>query len=365
MSATWGKNFKVSIFGESHGSHIGIVIDGIPAGTEIDMDYINSEMERRAPGRNRMSTARNEDDRPEIISGVFNGRATGAPVTMIIKNRDHRSKDYSQIKDIMRPGHADYTANKKYGGYNDYRGGGHFSGRITAPLVFAGAIARKILEDRGVFIGCHVQSIGSVCDRKFQYEDMTREVFSELRNERIPLLDSEKSALMEKEVEEARLLKDSIGGVAECAVIGVGAGVGNPFFESVESVISSMMFSIPAVKGIEFGSGFEMAKMKGSSANDSFYFDNGDVKTKTNHNGGINGGITNGMPVVFRLAIKPTSSIALKQNTINIKTGENVEFELTGRHDPVIVLRAVPVIEAATAICILDMMIQRELDGLF
>lgn len=354
MSATWGKNFKISIFGESHGSHIGIVIDGIPSGTEIDMEYIMKEMKRRAPGRDLLSTQRKEEDIPQIISGVFNGYATGAPLTMIIKNKDHRSKDYSKIKDVMRPGHADYSAYVKYDGYNDYRGSGHFSGRITAPIVFVGAIARKILENKKIYIGSHAQRIGMVEDRLFEDGDLTKEKFDDLRTERIPLLnDIEKEATLE--IENAKKEGDSIGGVVECAIIGLKAGIGSPFFGSVESVISSMMFSIPAVKGIEFGSGFEIAKMKGSMANDEFYCEDKRIKTKTNHNGGINGGITNGMPIVFRLAIKPPSSISKVQNTINISTGKETTLSVEGRHDPIIIPRAIPVIEAATAICILDM----------
>lgn len=356
MSATWGNNFRVSIFGESHGSYIGIVIDGIPSGIEINFERILEEMNRRAPGKNNISTSRKEDDIPEIVSGVFNGYTTGAPLTAIIKNKDHRSKDYSQIKYILRPGHADYTSYIKYKGYNDYRGSGHFSGRITAPLVFAGAIAKQILEKKGIYIASHILSVKDIEDEKFSEETLTVEKFRELNRSKISLLNIEKEEDIKKSILEAKKEGDSLGGIVECAAIGVEAGIGEPFFDSVESKISSIVFSIPAIKGIEFGSGFEITKMKGSDTNDSFYFDEDkSVKTRTNHNGGINGGISNGMPIIFRAAIKPTPSISIKQKTINIKSGENAELELKGRHDPIIVPRVTVVLESVMAIALLDL----------
>lgn len=356
MSATWGKNFKVSIFGESHGSHIGIVIDGITPGVKIDFENILEEMGRRAPGKSNISTSRKEEDFPEIISGLFNGYTTGAPLTAIIKNKDHRSKDYSQLKDIMRPGHADYTSKIKYNAYNDYRGSGHFSGRITAPLVFAGAIAKQILQENGIYIASHILSVGNIKDDRFSEGTLSKEEFDKLKKKKLALLNSNKEDEIRELILKTKEEGDSLGGVVECAAIGIEAGIGDPFFDSVESVISSIVFSVPAVKGIEFGLGFDMSKMKGSEANDEFYFDdNKNVKTKTNHNGGINGGITNGMPVIFSAAIKPTSSIAKKQDTINVRTKENTQLELTGRHDPIIVPRVMVVLESVMAIAILDL----------
>lgn len=359
MSATWGKNFRVTIFGESHGDCIGVVIDGIPSGTVIDIEYINREMKRRAPGQNKISTLRKEDDTVEIISGIFEGRTTGAPFTIIIKNRDHISKDYSKIKDLMRPGHADYTSSKKYKGFNDYRGSGHFSGRITAPLVFAGTIARQILEQKGIYIGSHIESVESIVDNRFEVLPSIQ-LLKDLRDKRLPLIKSELEHRIIDLIDKVKKEGDSVGGVVECAIIGINAGVGDPFFESVESVLSSILFSIPSIKGVEFGSGFEISKMKGSQANDEFFYaDDGSVRTKTNNNGGINGGITNGMPIVFRVAVKPPSSIARVQDTINISTYKNQKIEVTGRHDPIIVPRIIPVIEAVSAIAVLDMIMGR------
>lgn len=354
MTATWGRRLKVNIFGESHGSHIGITIDGLPSGFTIDMEEIRRQMKRRAPGRDKMSTARKEEDSPEIISGIFEGRTTGAPLTMIIKNKDQRSRDYSKTKDVLRPSHADYSARMRYDGYNDYRGGGHFSGRLTAGLVFAGSIARQILEKKNIHIGSHIRSVMEIEDAKFTKETLDKGVFEELSKERLPLLEKDKEKYIENKVAEAKKNLDSVGGKIEVATIGLKAGIGDPFFESLESIISSMMFSIPAVKGIEFGSGFDLAKMYASEANDEFYIENGEIKTYTNHNGGINGGISNGMPLVFTLAIKPTPSIARVQNSVNMVEKKNTKIEIQGRHDPIILPRAIPVAEAACAIAILD-----------
>ena len=355
MSGMWGNKLKVSIFGESHGAGIGITIDGLPSGVEIDMDEVMNEMARRAPGKSKLSTARKEGDKPEILSGVFEGKTTGTPLCGIIRNSDMHSKDYGKLKDLMRPGHADYTGFVKYHGFNDYRGGGHFSGRITAPLVFAGAICKQVLRNKGINIGAHVKSIGNVKDKSFDEVDLNVDLFNELKTKELPLLMPEKEEEMRNIVLEARQDLDSVGGTIECSVIGVDAGVGNPFFDSVESTLAHLMFSVPAVKGIEFGKGFEMSELRGSQCNDEYYYEDGKVKTYTNNNGGILGGITNGMPILFKVGIKPTPSIAKKQKTIDISTKENSELEIVGRHDPCIVQRAVPVIEAVTAIGILDL----------
>lgn len=360
MSAVWGNNLKISIFGESHGGAIGINIDGLPAGVELDLDAIDKEMKRRAPGRSNLATARKEGDVPEIVSGFFEGKTTGTPLCAIIRNSDTRSKDYGKLKDLMRPGHADYTGKIRYGGFNDYRGGGHFSGRITAPLVFAGAICKKVLALKGIEIGAHIKSIKSQEDKMFDYTDISKETLINLKNMEFPLLDTSKEEDMREVILRAKKDGDSVGGTIECAILGIEAGIGNPFFDSVESTLSHLLFSVPAVKGVEFGLGFDLSKMYGSQSNDDYYYDdNHNVKTKTNNNGGILGGITNGMPIVFSTAIKPTPSISKKQNTINIENEENDELVIQGRHDPCIVQRAVPVIEAVAAIGILDLLKER------
>ena len=312
-------------------------------------------MKRRAPGRNNLSTPRKEADEPEILSGFFQGKTTGTPLCAIIRNNNTKSKDYGKLKDIMRPGHADYTGKIRYNGFNDYRGGGHFSGRITASIVFAGAICKQILEAKGIKIVSHIKSIGTIEDKSFLDEKITEGFINSYMSKELPLMDELKEEAMRKEILLAKEELDSIGGTVECAVLGIEPGIGNPFFDSVESTLAHLMFSIPAVKGIEFGRGFELTQMRGSQANDSMYFSGEKVLTKTNNNGGILGGITNGMPVIFKVAIKPTSSILKSQNTVNINTGEETVLEVNGRHDPCIVQRALPVIEAATAIGILDL----------
>lgn len=357
MSGMWGNKLKVSIFGESHGVGIGITIDGLPSGFEININEILKEMGRRAPGKSKLSTARRETDSPEILSGYFEGKTTGTPLCAIIRNGDQHSKDYGKLKDLMRPGHADYPGNIRYNGFNDYRGGGHFSGRITAPLVFAGAICKQILESRGIFIGSHVKSIGEIEDKSFSEVELTKELLDNLKAKELPLLLSDKEDLMRETILKAKSDLDSVGGTIECTVLGMNPGVGNPFFDSVESTLAHLMFSVPAVKGIEFGKGFEMAKLRGSECNDEYYYDGDKVKTYTNNNGGITGGITNGMPILFKVGIKPTASIAKKQRTINIAEKKDAELEIHGRHDPCIVQRAVPVIEAVTAIGILDLIL--------
>ena len=356
MSGVWGNNLKISIFGESHGTGIGITIDGLPSGIELDLEEIDKEMNRRAPGRNNLSTARKEGDKPEILSGYFEGKTTGTPLCAIIRNSNTKSKDYSKLKDVMRPGHADYTGAIRYDGFNDYRGGGHFSGRITAPLVFAGAICKQILESKGIVIAAHVNSIGRIKDKSFLDVDINEKLISSFNGKELPLINSKLEEAMREEVMKARKDMDSIGGTIECAVLGIKPGIGNPFFDSVESTLAHLMFSVPAVKGIEFGKGFQISEMKGSEANDEYYLEGKTIKTKTNNNGGILGGITNGMPIVFNVAIKPTASIFKEQNTVNIATMEETKLSIEGRHDPCIVQRALPVIEAVTAIGILELM---------
>lgn len=357
MSGMWGNKLKVSIFGESHGAGIGITIDGLPSGIEIDMEEVLKEMARRAPGKSRLSTARKEGDQPEILSGFFEGKTTGTPLCAVIRNSDQHSKDYGKLKDLMRPGHADYPGFIRYNGFNDYRGGGHFSGRITAPLVFAGAVCKQILNIKGINVGAHVKSIGTIYDKSFDEVELTKELLDNLKINELPLLCCEKEEMMRNAILEARSDCDSVGGTIECTVIGIDAGVGNPFFDSVESTLAHLMFSVPAVKGIEFGKGFEMSELRGSQCNDEYYYDGDKVKTYTNNNGGITGGITNGMPILFKVGIKPTPSIAKKQRTIDIGEKKESELIIEGRHDPCIVQRAVPVIEAVTAIGILDLVL--------
>ena len=347
---------KVSIFGESHGNAIGINIDGLPSGLELNLDDIAYEMRRRAPGKSPLSTARSEDDIPEILSGYFNGKTTGTPLCAIIRNTNTRSKDYSLLKDVMRPGHADYSGNIRYNGFNDYRGGGHFSGRITAPLVFAGAVCKQILKEKGIIVAAHVKSIKNIKDKSFIDSTLDLNYLNSLKGFELPLIDKSIEENMRKEILEAKEDMDSVGGTVECGVFGISAGVGNPFFDSVESTLAHLLFSVPAVKGVEFGRGFELTSMRGSEANDEIYYEGGVVKTKTNNNGGILGGITNGMPIIFTTAIKPTSSIGKKQNTINIGSKENTILKVEGRHDPCIVQRAIPVIEAVTAIAICELL---------
>lgn len=356
MSGMWGSKIKLSIFGESHGNAIGITIDGLPAGFSIDMDKIMMEMARRAPGKSSLSTPRKESDIPEILSGYFEGKTTGAPLCAIIRNSNTKSKDYSKLKDVMRPGHADYTGAVRYKGFNDYRGGGHFSGRITAPLVFAGAICKQILEVKGIIVSAHINSIGKIKDCSFLESDISDELLNSFKEKELPLINTKLEDEMRQEILSARSSGDSIGGTIECAILGVSPGIGDPFFDSVESTLAHLMFSVPAVKGIEFGKGFDISKMRGSEANDEYYLENGNIKTKTNNNGGILGGITNGMPIIFNVAIKPTASIFKEQNTVNIVTMEETTLYIEGRHDPCIVQRALPVIEAVAAIGITELM---------
>lgn len=360
MSSTWGKNIRISIFGESHGKAIGVNIDGLPPGVELNFDLIKREMERRAPGRKTTSSKRQEDDEIEILSGYFNNRTTGTPLCAIIRNTDVRSRDYSLMEDIMRPSHGDYPGHIRYKGYNDYRGGGHFSGRLTAPLVFAGDIAKQILSQNGIIIGSHILSIGNVKDENFDYINTREEDLLNLWNSDLPVIDNKKAKEIKDLILKVKEEQDSIGGTIETMVLNLSPGIGSPFFDSIESTIASLLFSVPGVKGVEFGKGFGISKMKGSEANDEMYIEEGQVKTYTNNNGGILGGISNGMPIIFRTAFKPTPSIGKQQNTIDINKRENTQLEIEGRHDPCIVPRAIPVVEAVAALALLDLIMDVE-----
>lgn len=362
MGANFGKNYCISIFGESHGNALGINIDGIPAGTELNLDFISEEMKRRASGKSELTTSRTEKDEFEILSGFVNGRTTGTPLAMIIRNTNQKSKDYGEIAKKPRPGHADWAGLSRYNGFNDIRGGGHFSGRITAPLVFAGAVAKQILKEKGILIAAHVKLIKDIQDRDFEEKDITQENINRLRNMILPVLNENIVPDMEKTILKAKEEKNSVGGIVEIMITGIKAGIGDPFFESMESELSRMIFSIPAIKGIEFGAGFDIAKMTGYEANDEMYYDEkGDVKTYTNNNGGITGGITNGMPINFKVAVKPPASIGKKQRTVNIETKKNDFLEIIGRHDPCIVPRIVVVLEAAAAIVVMDRIMETEI----
>ncbi len=353
MSSSWGKKVTVTVFGESHGQAIGVTIDGIKSGLKLDFEYISSYMQRRAPGKNKFSTQRKESDLPEIISGVLNGITTGFPITAIIKNTNQHSNDYSRLL-VPRPGHADYTAYIKYGGFADMRGGGHFSGRLTAPLVFAGAICALALKEQNIEIGAHALNIAGIYDESYDYTCLCSDTLLKTKKSEYPVLNNDSLLKMQQKIDLAFSNSDSVGGIIECGAVNLPAGLGNPMFESVESLLSSILFSVPAVKGVEFGAGFGVAEMTGSTCNDEFYYDNKTVKTKTNNNGGINGGITNGMPLIFKVAIKPTPSVSQPQNSINLEKECNEVLEIKGRHDPCIVFRAVPVIEAVTAIALLN-----------
>lgn len=351
MSCSFGEKFKITIFGQSHSDAIGVVIDGIPAGITLDMQKLDAFMSRRAPGRNAYSTKRNEADRPEILSGIVDGITCGAPICAVIRNTDQHSKDYTKLKTLPRPSHSDYAAFMKYNGFNDIRGGGNFSGRMTAPMCFAGAVAMQILEEKGIKIAAHIEKIAGVCDASF---DPVKPDLCAVEKD-FPLIDRGVKDEMLDAIESARADGDSVGGVIECAVTGMPVGIGDPMFGGVENVLSQAVFAIPAIKGIEFGNGFDSADLTGSRNNDEFVVTDGKITTKTNNHGGILGGLTSGMPVIFRVAVKPTPSIAKPQMTVNLSTISPEELVIEGRHDPCIVPRAVPCVEAATAIAILNL----------
>ena len=350
MSSTYGKNLKLSIFGQSHGAAIGMTLDGIPAGLPVDTETLQAFLNRRAPGQNDWSTPRKEEDRPEFLAGITDRKTCGAPIAAVIHNTNTRSKDYSGLKDCPRPGHADYTAQMKYGGNQDVAGGGHFSGRLTAPLCIAGGLCKQWLELEGIKIGAHILSIAAISDNAF--DPLSPQL--ELVGPDFPVINPESGMMMVSAIADARSDGDSVGGMIECAVTGLPAGLGDPMFDGMESRIASIIYGIPAVKCVEFGAGKDVAFLRGSENNDAYALENGAVTTLTNHCGGILGGITNGMPLIFKTAIKPTPSISLPQQSISLTRCENITLQVQGRHDPCIVPRAVPVIEAAAAIAIFD-----------
>lgn len=359
MSSLWNNGISISIFGESHGKAIGVVLDNLPSGETIDMDAVLSFMARRAPKDDLTSTQRREKDIPVVLSGVLDGRTTGAPLAAIIENSDAHSSDYSELKELARPGHADYTGYLRYHGFNDVRGSGHFSGRLTAPLTFAGAVCAQILERRGIYTAGHIYALKGIHDTPFDTCALSKEDILELRSHAFPVIDQQAELLMRSEIERARLDCNSIGGVVEICTIGFPAGVGSPMFDGLENAISSIVFGIPAVKGLEFGIGFEAAQLYGSQNNDEFYVDEaGTIKTKTNHHGGILGGISTGMPISLKIAFKPTPSISKEQKTVNFLKKENAVLTVRGRHDPCIVPRAVPAAESAVNIALLGQMVK-------
>ena len=352
---SFGNSITVTLFGESHGPQIGAVLDGIAPGIDIDMEFILHQLELRKP-QGLISTTRVEADIPTIVSGVFEGKTTGTPICILFENKNVNSKDYSEIKNVIRPGHADYTAMEKYHGFQDYRGGGHFSGRLTTPIVAAGAILIQALQKKGIYIGSHVRKCGPVEDRPFEDFGLDIEKVNGLT---FPVLDEVAAEKIYTYMEEAAKEGDSVGGILETVVTGVPAGVGEPWFDTMEGMLAHGLFSIPAVKGVEFGEGFAFSDMKGSEANDEFQIQDGKIITKTNHNGGINGGITNGMPIRFQTVIKPTPSIYKVQNTVNANTMAEQSLQIEGRHDPAIIHRARVVVDSITAIVLADMLALR------
>lgn len=355
MSSTTGNKLKISVFGESHGEAVGVVIDGLPSGIKIDFSELERFMKRRAPG-GRLATPRKEADEPKFLSGLYDGVTTGFPLCAIIENTNTRSGDY-KFKDTPRPSHADYTAAIKYGGYADMRGGGHFSARLTAPICIAGGIAKQILEEKGIFVGAHLKSVGNVCDADFPlYPE--KWLFDDIAKKELAVINTSVIEEMIGVIESARAEGDSVGGVVECSVVGLPAGLGDPMFDGIENRLAKNLFAVPAVKGVEFGSGFEGSKLLGSQNNDEFCMTEGKISTKTNNAGGILGGITTGMPLVLRAALKPTPSISRPQQTLDISTGKETALEIKGRHDPCVAVRAVPVIEAVTALTLLDIILE-------
>ncbi len=358
MSSEFGRNIRVSVFGQSHGRAIGVLIDGLPAGELVDEEELAAFMARRRPGKDALSTARHEADIPIFLSGVKDGRTCGSPLCAVIENEDMRSSDYDELLDSPRPGHADYTAWVKWGGLADMRGGGHFSGRLTAPLCIAGGISKQILARRDIHVGAHLAEVAGIPDDVFPLSP-TPELFRQVAEKTFPVLKDAAGENMKSAILKAAEVGDSVGGVIECAAIGLPSGLGEPMFEGVESQLARALFGIPAVKGVEFGAGFTSARLTGSQNNDLFFVEDNNIRTKTNHCGGILGGITNGMPLMLRTAIKPTPSIALPQQTVSLSRRESVELVIKGRHDPCIAHRVVPVIEAVTACVLLDMMFDR------
>ena len=354
MSSSYNGGIKFSLFGESHGKGIGVVLDNLPGGIPIDLGKVGEFMARRAPKKDGTSTTRNEKDIPEILSGLYEGKTTGTPLAAVIYNQDQHSGDYGNISHIARPAHADYTGFLRYNGANDPRGGGHFSGRITAPLCFAGAVCGQILEQRGIATGAHIRSIRGVCDDAFDPVNVTAEQLELAKSRPFPTLSENAEAQMREVINSARMAQDSVGGIVECAAIGFPAGVGSPMMDGLENIISQLVFAIPAVKGIEFGNGFGCAELFGSENNDEFTLTDGMITTNTNNHGGILGGISSGMPIIFRVAFKPTPSITRPQKSVDFKAMTEEELVIKGRHDPCVVPRAVPCVEAALNIALLS-----------
>lgn len=361
MSSNLGTTLKLSVFGQSHGKAIGVTVDGLPAGESIDLAELQAFLDRRRPGSGELTTQRKEADIPEFLAGVTEQDAStlvtcGAPLAAVIRNSDQHSSDYSELRDNPRPSHADYTAAVKYGEARDMRGGGQFSGRLTAPLCIAGGICLQLLARRGIYIGAHIAQVGEVFDQPFPlYPDEA--LFREVQSRDPAVLDKAAGEKMKDEIYQAKMDQDSIGGVIECAVTGFPAGVGGPLFDGIESALASALFGIPAVKGVEFGNGFAAAALRGSENNDAFVLNDGRIATETNRSGGIQGGISNGMPLVFRAAVKPTPSIAKPQKTVNLTDMAETELVIKGRHDPCVALRAVPVVEAVAAIVLTDLLL--------
>lgn len=360
MSSTFGENIKITIFGQSHSAAIGVTIDGFPCGFAVDEEKLAAFMARRAPGKDEFSTKRKEPDKVEFLSGITAGHTNGAPICAVIYNKDQHPQDYSKLFDTPRPGHADYTARVKYSSSNDPTGGGHFSGRLMAPLCIAGGICMQWLEAQGISIGAHIASVHGVEDQRFDSVCVTAADLQTVKSKSFPCIDDNAAEKIQEEIRQAKSKLDSVGGTVECAVVGLPVGIGEPIFGGIENRIALAVFGIPAVKGLEFGTGFDIPKLYGSENNDEFYYsENGDILTRTNNCGGILGGISNSMPVIFRAAFKPTPSIAATQNTVSIDKKENTTVNVGGRHDPCIIQRAVPCVEAAAAVAVADLMISR------
>ncbi|MEE1352917.1 MAG: chorismate synthase [Acutalibacteraceae bacterium] len=356
MASKFGQNLSISVFGQSHGKAIGVEMDGVPAGEPIDMEKLQAFLDRRKPGQGAMTTRRKETDIPEFLSGVQDDVTCGFPICAVIQNSDQHSHDYSNLRTNPRPSHADYTASLRYGEARDMRGGGHFSGRLTAPICVAGGICLQMLERRGIYVGAHLQQVYNVKDEQFPLYP-TKELFDEVAARKPATINPEAGAKMEQAIVEASKDLDSVGGIIECAIIGFPAGLGDPMFDGIENRLAQALFGIPAVKGLEFGNGFAGTDLRGSENNDPFILKDGKIATETNHSGGINGGISNGMPIVFRVALKPTSSIAKKQRTVNLETMEETDLIVKGRHDPCVAVRAVPVVEAVAASVVTDILL--------
>lgn len=355
MNNSFGRNVVITLFGESHGSAVGAVLDGLAPGIPVDESVIAAQLDLRRPFED-LGSSRREADRFTIVSGVFQGKTTGSPLCVLIPNGDVQSGDYEELRHLARPGHADYAAQCKYHGFQDYRGGGHFSGRLTAPIVAAGSIALAALKARGITIGTHLLRCGGVSDRRF--DDLQADIAA-LSEKRFAVLDSAAAEAMKESIRQAAAEGDSVGGVLETAVTGLPAGVGEPWFDTVEGLLSHALFSIPAVKGVQFGAGFDMADTTGSRFNDCFAVENGQIVTRTNHNGGVNGGITNGMPVLFHCMVKPTPSIRKIQQTVDYDRLENTDIQINGRHDPAVIPRARVVVDSVTALVLCDLLTGR------